>query len=138
MNKNRNNIFISLIIILYSLIISGCYDGDVDSVYSFEVISSDDGFVGYYILDTGSAKEFSSSPLDSSSIYYSYDKDLSSPESILISVTGSSTTTSSISIYIYDNNELADSVTISQSDSDVKISGSLSYTFGDCDSSSDE
>jgi hypothetical protein len=124
------NVIFLIILVSCIITIPGCDDPEPESNYSFEVISSDDGFVGYYKVDGGSAEVISSSPLGSSTIYHSFEKELKSPESILISATGASTTTSSISIYVYEKTKLVESVTVTQSDSAVKVTATLSYTFG--------
>jgi len=124
------NLIFFIILVSCIIMVPGCDEPEPESNYSFEIVSSDDGFVGWYKIDGGSMKAISSEPLESSTVYHIYEKDLESPESILISATGSTVNTSSISIYVYEKNELVESATFSQSASDVKVTATLSYTFG--------
>ncbi len=128
----RHKIFLLVMLIFICCVNNiGCDDiEEDDSTYSFEVISSNGSFTGYYKVDGGSAKYFTGSSAGSDTIYYSYDNNLSSPSSIIISATADSTETTSISIYVYDDSELGDSFTETQDDSET-ITETLSYTFDD-------
>ncbi len=123
--------FIIILMFLCCVINMGCDDTeDESSAYSFEVISSNGSFTGYYKIDGGSAQYFAGTSAGSDTIYYSYDQDLSSPTSISISATADSTDTTSITIYVYDDYELGDSSTETQDDEET-ITATLSYTFDD-------
>ena len=127
-------------ILLFSLSFSltGCEDDSKDNdKYSFKVIASNGNATGYYSIDGGSFKYFDTEYSESSS-FYSYEKDISSLDSILIYAIGEDTNTSSISIYLYDESELLDSVSASQTESDVKVSLTLDYTEPDEDADSDD
>lgn len=128
------NILVFLFIFSSVLFITACEDeAEADSTYSFEVISSYGNVVGYYKIDSGAAVEFSGAAMGESVVYYSFNKNLDSPTSILISATGAANATS-VSIYVYDNDELADSVTVSQVTTSVPVTATLSYTFESDDS----
>jgi len=131
-NKFKNILFIVLAFVL-TLMISGCEESEVEPDYSFEIVSSDDGFSGYYKIDGGAAKEFNGTAMGDSTVYYSFNKDLKSPESVLISATGTANATS-VSIYIYEKNELVKSVTVSQITEAVAVTATISYTFESDDS----
>jgi len=135
MNSGFKSIFFITVIIFFTIFISGCEKAEEDNPdYSFEVISSAGTFVGYYKVDGGAAKEFSGSPMGESLIYYSCEKRLDAPISVLVSATGAGSATS-VSIYIYEKNVLAQSVTVSQTTTGVPVTATLSYTF---DSASSE
>ncbi len=131
-NKFKNILFI-IMVSVFALMISGCEESEVEPDYSFEVVSSDDGFSGYYKIDGGAAKEFNGSAMSDSTVYYSFNKDLKSPESVLVSATGTANATS-ISIYIYEKNELVKSVTVSQVTDSVAVTATISYSFDTSDS----
>jgi len=125
-----------LLCLLFSL--SGCDDDSKENdKYSFKVIASNGNATGYYSVDGGSFNYFDTEYSESSS-FYSYEKDISSLDSILIYAIGEDTGTSSISIYLYDESELLDSVSASQTESDVKVSLTLDYTEPAEDDDSDE
>jgi hypothetical protein len=130
MNTMFKNITVSIVIIIFSLFFAGCekvVDEDY-SAYSFEVISSYGNVVGYYKIDSGAAQEFSGAPMDESVIFYSFNRNLSFPKSILVSATGAPSATS-VSIYVYDNEILVDSATVSQVTASVPVTATLSHTF---------
>jgi len=129
--KNSYKKSIAAIIILFSvIIISGCEKVEPDSTYSFEIISSGDGFNGYYKVDDQAATEFSSSPMGTSTIYHRFEKNLVSPVSILIDATGSSISTSSISIYIYEKSVCVKSEKFTPSAAGIIVTANILYTFG--------
>lgn len=130
-STNKCLIFLSLIIIS-SLIFSSCEEAEPNDSYSFEVVSSYGGFSGYCKVDGESAEEFTSLPMGTSAIYHRYQKILKSPESVLVSVTGSSSATA-VSIYVYADSKLVDQVTVSQNDVNVKVTATLSYSFNSTD-----
>jgi hypothetical protein len=135
MNSMFKNITVSTVIII-SLFLTGCEKVDEDdSAYSFEVISSYGNVVGYYKVDSGAAQVFSGAAMGDSAVFYSYNKNLNLPESVLISATGVSddagvSSTTSVSIYIYEDSKLVKSATVSQISAGVPVTASLYYTFG--------
>ena len=131
---------IFVIIIIWILnFIPGCVlddDEEISDAYNFKVMASDGSFTGYYSVDGGAFHFFTiTDHVPDNENFYSYEKNLDSPDSVLIYATGTDDTATSISIYIYQNDELVDSVTVSQTtDSNgnpLKVVASISYTFTD-------
>ena len=159
----RNRVFLILLTILFcfcSCFISCWYSDDEDdeSEDRFIIISYNGPCEGYYMLDNGDIKSFIvNTPVSSGSSYYEYTKSLSNPGYISIhidfssedtyTVEDSSTpatyNTSSVSVYIYSDNEIAESDTFSRvySDSDetiYTITGDISYDYDSDDDSDDD
>ncbi len=116
---------------------TACDDPSVPSTYNFKVMSSDGPFTGYYSVDGGSFQYFDGSLASGSSYFYSYEKNLSSPDSIMVYAIGTDTSATSISIFIYEDGALGDSITVSQSTdsygNDLKVVATISYTFNESD-----
>ena len=114
---------------------NGCEDAEESDTYNFKVTSSDGQFEGYYMVDGGSMQYFSCETASGNTSFYTYQENLSSPGSITIYAKGTDISATSISIYIYENDVLGDSITVSQStDSDgnaLKVVATLSYTFNE-------
>ncbi len=128
-------LFLSLLMAIIAY--SGCGDVAESDYYNFKVQSSNGSFSGYYSVDGGDFKYFSSEAV-SGTIYNKYEHDLNSPDSLLVSVTADSDSSTAISIYIYENSGLVEDITVTQStDSSgnaLKITASLSYEFTSDDS----
>lgn len=137
--KLRVRFFVCTLLITLSALVTGCeMDADEnEDYYNFKVISAGGNFEGYYIINGTDEGTFSGSSMSGSTVYYSFQKNLSSPTSVLVSATALSTSASSIEIYIYQNSELVDSIQSSQSDSTVTVSAYISYTFSSSSSDSD-
>lgn len=121
----------TLLILIFALQFASCEFGDdidVGDAYNFKVIASQGSFTGYYIINGGSTNLFSGEAVDGN--YYSYEKNLSSPESVYVSVTGTDAGTKSISILIFADNELVSDTTVTQADSEV-ITAILHHTFNE-------
>jgi len=129
------NFYKYLIIILLSLFLplAGCDDdSDDNKKYNFKIMASNGNATGYYSLNGDEFKYFETEYSENST-FYSYEKDISSLKTIMIYTEGVGTETSSISIYLYEDDELLDSVSASQTDSDVRVSVTLNYTKPDED-----
>jgi len=129
----------SLKSLLFSLLImtflgAGCEYQDKESdYYNFKVMASDGDFTGYYVVDAGSFNYFTGSQV-TGTIYWTYEKNLESPKSILIKVTAKDDNASGISVYVYQNSELVASADGTRSYNATtgkydKAIVSLSYTF---------
>ena len=114
MNTLFKNILFIVMIFSSSMFLTGCEEPEETFSYSFEVISTGAGFFGYYNIDGGATVDFVSSPMGTTGNYFSFEKGMSSPTSLVVSATGNGTTTSSITIYIYANSEPVSSSTIVQ------------------------
>lgn len=118
------------IMFILSVFATGCEYKveDTNDYYNFEVISHDGIVSGYYKIDGGAAEEFSTSLVSGSTTMFSFQKNLTSPESIRI-VTYSSIVISSVEIYVYQNSKevdyTSDSITV---DGDT-VYASIYYEF---------
>ncbi|PKL16302.1 MAG: hypothetical protein CVV49_16935 [Spirochaetae bacterium HGW-Spirochaetae-5] len=136
MNSKFKNITVLSVMLFFSLLFISCEKAEEDdSAYSFEVISSYGNVVGYYKVDSGASQVFSGAAMGDSTVFYSFNKNLNLPESVLISATGVSdgagvSSTTSVSIYIYEDSKLVKSATVSQISAGVPVTTSLYYTFG--------
>jgi len=128
MNTLFKNILFIVIILFSSLFITGCEEPEETFSYSFEVISTGKGFFGYYKIDGGATVDFVSSPMGTTGNYFSFEKGLSSPKSLVVSATGNETLTSSITIYIYANYDPVASSTVVQNGSSAPTV-TISHTF---------
>lgn len=121
--------FALLLILISTYAFTACEFGDdidVGNAYNFKVISAKGSFTGYYIENGGKMNIFNSETLDGT--YHSFEKNLSSPESVYISATGSDSGTTSISILVFADNKLVSDKTVNQIDSEV-ITAILHHTF---------
>lgn len=122
-------IFTLLILLFVTLPFTACElgdDGGVGDTYNFKVISAQGSFTGYYIENGGKMNIFNSETLDGT--YHSFEKNLSSPESVYISATGSDSGTTSISILIFAENKLVADETKNQKEIEV-ITVILNHAF---------
>lgn len=125
-----------LLLILTSalLLFTACEFGediDVGDAYSFQVIATDGPFTGYYMVNGGSPKYYSSTDV-AGTIFTSFEQNLSAPESIYVFATGD-ISASSISIYVYADSKLVKDVTAVQTTDSggnpLKVTVSTSYNF---------
>ena len=104
--KKRHILLIPLIILAIFLV--SC-EVEESSYYKFKVVSIGDGFSGYYIKDSGDIIAISDETFENN--IGTYQKVLDNPDSIQIVVSGDSTSTSSLSIYVYEDDLQVASVT---------------------------
>lgn len=116
-----------IISLLNIFVFTGCETDDSDPKYNFKVMSSNGAFTGYYSVNGGSFKYFTSSPVPGSPIYYSYEKSISSLDTISIDVTADDDTTTKITIYLYDDTDLLKRADVTQVDVET-ISLYLDYS----------
>jgi len=115
------------ILMLSSVLLAGCDTEDSDPKYNFKVMSSNGAFTGYYSVNGDSFKYFESAPVSGSSIYHSYEKSISSLNTISIDVTAIDNTATKITIYLYDDTDLLKRADVSQVDTET-ISLYLDYS----------
>ncbi len=127
-------IFTLLILLFVILPFTACDfgdDGSVGDAYRFLIMATYGSFEGYYMIDGGSPKFFSSTEA-TDTIFTSFEQNLSAPESIYVFATGDLSTTS-ISIYIYAESKIVKSITANQTkDSEgnlLNVTATLSYDF---------
>lgn len=129
----RFNITIYLLMAVV-LFMTGCELVELDDTYNFKIVSTNGPFKGYYMVNEDSMEFFASEPVVGNSNLYYYEENLPSLNSITIYAEGMDTSAASISIYIYDNNELGESITVPQSTdssgNNLEVTATLSYTFG--------
>ncbi len=128
MNTLLKNILFIVIISFSTLFIAGCEEPEETFSYSFEVISTGNGFYGLYKIDGGKSVDFVSSAMGTTGNYFNFEKGMSSPKSIVILATGNDDLTSSIAIYIYADSDPVDSITVIQ-DGTSPPTASITYTF---------
>jgi len=126
--------FTLLLILILTLPFASCEFGDdidVGDAYSFQVIATDGPFTGYYMVNGGSPKYYSSTDV-AGTIFTSFEQNLSAPESVYVFATGD-ITASSISIYVYADSKLVKDITATQTtdsgESPLKVTVSTSYNF---------
>jgi len=122
--KTRHILLIPLIILAIFLV--SC-EVEESSYYKFKVVSIGDGFSGYYIKDSGDIIPFTNETFESN--IGTYQKVLDNPDSIQIVVSGDSTSTSSLSIYVYEDDLQVASVTGSPTEVGDIADADLYYEF---------
>ena len=115
------------ILIFSSVLLAGCDTEDSDLKYNFKVMSSNGAFTGYYSVNGNSFKYFESTLVSGSSIYHSYEKSISSLDTISIDVTAIDNTATKITIYLYDDTDLLKRADVAQVDTET-ISLYLDYS----------
>jgi len=116
-----------IISLLNVAVFTGCETDDNDSKYKLKVMGTNGDFTGWYSVDGDDNKYFTSEAV-SGTPYYSYEKSISSLDSLYVSVGATTISTSALSIYLYVDSELVDSVEVTQSDALVKISLTMDYS----------
>lgn len=122
-------LFISLFIVT---VFTGCETDDSDPKYSFKVISSNGPFEGYYFLNGEDYESFSSAADAGSTVFYIYEKSISSIDSIIIYVTGLGPEATGISVYLYSDKTLLERADVSQAEVET-INLTLEYSASDED-----
>ncbi len=127
--------FTLLLILILTLPFASCEFGDdidVGDAYSFQVIATDGPFTGYYMVNGGSPKYYSSTDV-TGTIFTSFEQNLSAPESVYVFATGADTAATSISIYVYSDSKLVKDITAVQTTDSggnpLKVTVSTSYNF---------
>ncbi|MGL4369626.1 MAG: hypothetical protein ACRCUT_08140 [Spirochaetota bacterium] len=124
----RNRLFICFVLICAAVPLFSCdWSSDTESKYKFAIVC-DGAFYGYYRVDGGEMHSFSQAE-SSDGHYYTYEVSLDSPDSVFISVNANTVSVSSIDIQIFYDGDLVEEKTVTQSDSTVKISATINYTF---------
>jgi len=128
MKKIIHFILIALLAVFFSS--SGCDWADDEEEdeeqYSFKVMASNGEATGYYSPNGGSFHYFDTS-YSGSSIYFSYERSISSLDSILVHAEGEDPATTAISIYLYEDSDLIDSASVYQIDGET-VNVNLDYT----------
>lgn len=129
MNDILKRLVFVIALISAMVFIPGCEE-EVDSYsYSFQIVADGD-FEGYYIIDDDPYIDLNGEQ-ETGKTRYSVYKNMETANSIIISATGTTTATSSIQIYVFKDDIIVKSVSASQTDSTVKVTAYLTYTFAD-------
>ncbi len=124
--------FFIFILLLISFISTGCNDTEDDgTIYNFKVISSGESFTGYYFADVDTPTNFAGTLMTDSTTNYIYEAPIAPDESITISASGSTTDTTSITIYLFKESTKIKTVTATPTVSGGTVSALLEYSISD-------
>ncbi len=125
----------SILVVISAIMTVSCELGtpEESDLYNFKVVGYLGNFDGYYSIDGGDLQTFAGVQDTTSTNYYIYETNLETPESVMITVNGS-TTCATVSVYIYAGEELVESGSDGATDSgDDGIYDDLAYVYIDYD-----
>lgn len=117
--------------VLLPVFAAGCdeYEAETNDYYSFKVIATGGSFQGHYIIDSNDLVEFSSSPVDGSTVLHSFKKNMTNPGEVRISVAADTEDASLIEIIIYVNSKEVSYDSYTPPTAGGKAAGSSHYIF---------